>query len=129
MFQLIESIKRCKSDPKFSDRFFELFLNSDERIRKAFENADLANERFIFNRLLHRMLLQSCGVQGVAGGIDRSDDVRPWEPGFQRDYYHCWLDCLIRAAREMDSEFSPKLEQQWRDTFGREFECILSTRP
>ena len=59
-------------------------------------------------------------MPGLAARHSRTDrDVRP-------ELYDLWLDCLLRAARLHDAQFSPGIEAAWKATLAVGIEYMRS---
>lgn len=118
------SLSRCIGNPRFLDRFYELFINSSEAVAGKFRDTDLERQKRALSSSLYAMVMASEGGEAAIAYLDqiarrhgRQDLDIPAE------MYDQWLECLIRAVRESDPEFTPEVEQVWRGMmrFGIQF--------
>ena len=113
------SLKRCLATPDFLRAFYDLFMSFSDEIRAKFRQTDFTRQTRVLADSLYAMAvvgqgesdspawaeIDRLGLQHARGQLD----VRP-------ELYDVWLDCLVKAARQHDAEFTPELEQAWRDT-------------
>lgn len=113
------SLKRCLSTPDFLRTFYDLFMGFSEEIRAKFRQTDFTRQTRVLADSLYAMAvvgqgerespswaeIERLGRQHARGQLD----IRP-------ELYDVWLDCLVKAARQYDSQFTPELEQAWRET-------------
>jgi hemoglobin-like flavoprotein len=113
------SLKRCLATPDFLRAFYDMFMSHSDEIRAKFRQTDFTRQTRILADSLYAMAVVSQGEQESPAWaeIDRLGqrhahdqlDVRP-------EHYDVWLDCLVRAARQYDAQFTPELEDAWRGT-------------
>lgn len=113
------SLKRCLSTPDFLRTFYELFMGFSEEIREKFRSTDFTRQTRVLADSLYAMAVVAQGgsESPARAEMDRLSrlhahdelDIRP-------ELYDVWLDCLIKAARQYDPEFTPALEESWRET-------------
>ena len=119
-----ESLARCLDDPRFLDRFYELFLSSSDAVADKFRNTNFESQKRALASSLYLMIMAMDGGDGATGYLERiakrhgrNDlDIRP-------EMYDVWLDCLVCAASECDPQFSDEIEEHWREVmrFGIDF--------
>jgi len=115
----VASMKRCLASPEFLLDFYGFFMDSSEEVRQKFANTDFQKQTRV---LADSFWAISVAAQGprtsatwgdlprLAAKHSRKDmDIRP-------GLYDTWLDCLIKAARKHDKQFSDELEAAWRKT-------------
>ena len=113
------SLKRCLATPDFLHAFYEQFMGFSEEIRAKFRQTDFTRQTRVLADSLYMMAVVAQGESDAPAfaEFDRLGrqhsrgqlDIRP-------ELYDVWLDSLIRAARQYDSQFTPELEQAWRQT-------------
>jgi len=113
------SLKRCLSTPDFLRTFYEQFMGFSEEIREKFRQTDFTRQTRVLTDSLYAMAVIAQGesesparaeIERLAQQHGRDQlDIRP-------ELYDVWLDCLIKAARQHDPEFTPALEVAWRET-------------
>lgn len=99
---------------KFLDRFYEIFFCKSPAIAQLFKNTDMATQKTMLQDSIFYMK-DFCTskrpneyMQRIAKVHSKSAKNIPGE------FYDVWLDSLIEAAREYDSEFSEETERAWR---------------
>ncbi len=112
---VMDSYTRCTLKPEFFERFYENFLASNPAFREMFANTDFANQRELLRRGISMMLLYA--QDNVIGkvAVERLAQSHG-KDGMQigADLYPFWVDSLMKTVAELDDDFSPELENQWR---------------
>lgn len=122
-----DSLERCQANPKFLDRFYEIFIASDDAVAEKFAHTDLKRQQMMLKSSLF-LLLEVAGrhprgesvanFEGIAVRHDRSHhDVKP-------ELYTLWLDCMLTTVREFDMKFDAAIENAWRAVLGRGIEIM-----
>ena len=115
-----DSLARCLRGGEFFQRFYELFLGSSEEVREKFGNTDFRRQRRMlqtsFYMLVEYMALgwPECEayLERIAGAHGKDGrDIAP-------HLYDLWLECLLRAVKECDDQWSAEVEAAWRYTMG-----------
>ena len=113
------SLKRCLATPDFLRTFYDLFMSHSDEIRAKFRDTDFTKQTRVLADSLYAMAvvgqgerespawadIERLGMKHARGQLD----VRP-------EHYDVWLDCLVKAARQYDAQFTPELEHAWRST-------------
>ena len=110
-----DSLERCTANSEFLDRFYDLFLASSKEVAEKYRHTDFSRQKTMLKASLYMMILAAEGrteiqahLQRIAKRHSRTDlNIRP-------DLYTLWLDCLVQAARECDTRFTPETEAAWR---------------
>jgi hemoglobin-like flavoprotein len=111
------SVSRCLANPRFLDRFYELFVSSSDEIAAKFRDTDFDRQKRALASSLYLMVMAMeegdaaiAYLEKIADRHNRHDlDIRP-------EMYDVWLDCLVCAAGECDPDFSDEIERGWRET-------------
>lgn len=113
-----ESYKRILETGSYSgdflDDFYRRFLASSSEVASKFGKTDMTNQREMLKQSLYQMLmfltdkqsteyLEKMAVRHSRKGIDIPPRL-----------YDLWLECLIGAVRDYDSQFSDDVELAWR---------------
>ena len=99
---------------KFLDRFYEIFFSKSTTIAELFKNTNMGTQKTMLqDSILYMKDFCTSGrpneyMQRIAKVHSKSDKNIP------REFYDVWLDSLIEAAREYDSEFTDETEKAWR---------------
>jgi hemoglobin-like flavoprotein len=115
-----DSLRRCTSDKRFFDRFYERFLASSPRVREKFANTDFVRQKRALKASLHLILM---AAQDPEKGPDfYLREVAERHSSAQLDIgaelYDLWLDSLLASVRETDPEYGPEVEQAWESAMG-----------
>ena len=92
-------------------------MGSSEEVREKFKATEFPRQARVLADSLYLMAVASESrddsiawkeLDRLAAHHSRSGlDIRP-------ELYESWLQCLIKAAGQYDSEFSPEIEEAWR---------------
>ncbi len=114
-----DSFERCRTNPRFLDRFYDLFLGSSPTVAAKFTQTDLSRQKmmltislYIFIDLAYRGELTYPYIDRIAQVHSRTGKDIPAE------LYTLWLESLIQAVRECDPRFDPPTEAAWRRVLG-----------
>ena len=112
--EALESFRRIRGD-RLIDRFYELFLQSDERIRAMFAGTDFARQKQMLQHGILMMLSYSRGDAIGSLALKRLGQRHHGELGVGPEMYKSFVDCLLQAVSELDPEWGPRLERSWRN--------------
>jgi hemoglobin-like flavoprotein len=114
--QARDSLSRCIQSPEFLDRFYELFMDSSEDIRKRFEKTDFDRQKKMLQDSLFVMLVAAGTKTGFAFKelSKLAERHSRKQLGIHPDWYDLWLQCLLKAVAEHDPEYRPELDDAWR---------------
>lgn len=110
-----QSLSRCYANPRFLERFYELFTEASPEARAKFANTDMAQQRRMLKASLVLMMLGADGKQEGKVHLERIAGVHgKAELDIPAPLYDVWLDCLLKAVREFDPQCTDALLQAWR---------------
>lgn len=111
------SLKRCLADADFLREFYELFMASSPEVRDKFKDTEFPRQTRILADSLYLMAVASESRENAIAWKEldrlaerhsrRGLDIRP-------ELYDSWLECLVKAARKHDADFSSTIEEAWR---------------
>jgi hemoglobin-like flavoprotein len=110
-----DSLSGCARDPRFLERFYELFLASSAEVRYKFRGTDFPKQRRILKGSLYMMLQAAedepegqAHLERIAARHSKRDlDILP-------HLYNLWLDTLVQAVQEYDPKCTAETERVWR---------------
>ncbi|MGH7680828.1 MAG: hypothetical protein ACRENN_02455 [Candidatus Eiseniibacteriota bacterium] len=112
-----DSLERCQANPGFLDRFYEIFIASDNTVAAKFAATDLKRQQLMLKTSLY-LLLEASGRNPSAESILHLDRIALLHDRNHHDVppamYTLWLDCMLRAVRESDRMCNPEVESAWR---------------
>ncbi len=121
------SFDRCEAAGDFAERFYEVFLNSSPEIAPLFAKTDFKQQRKLLRASVYIMVTRDVDDPTAHDMLERIGhsharaklNIRP-------DLYALWLDSLCETVKGMDSEWTPALEQSWRDDMAPGIALITS---
>jgi truncated hemoglobin YjbI len=119
-----ESLERASADSRFLDLFYDGFISSSEEIRQIFINSDMDRLKRKLKSSLHMLTLladDAPGSEMYMGHLARVHGRYHIHP----EMFDMWLDSLVSAVALCDSEFSPQIEDAWRNVIGRGIDIML----
>lgn len=123
-----ESLKRCSANPRFLERFYEIFLACSPKIAEKFRNTDFARQREALNGSLHAMVLAVRDEPGLLdkhlAGLAERHSSRGF--GIGSELYDYWLDSLLAAVKEIDPQYDKKVHDAWERVMLVGIEYMLS---
>jgi hemoglobin-like flavoprotein len=111
--QVIASYHRARRSNELFDTFYELFLRKSPEIPTMFSRTDFPHQKLMLRQSILEMLI----FAQVKTGHDEIDRLaeRHRELHVKPQHYDLWLDALCESLARHDPQFSPELEQMWRD--------------
>lgn len=122
---LMSSYYRCRKNRQFIDAFYELFLAKSPEIAAMFAGTDFNIQRLMLRESLLEMLCFDRDIPGTREEVERLGrhhgqlEVTP-------EMYSMWLDALCEAIRKYDPEYSPTVEQRWRQAMQKGIDIMLA---
>lgn len=111
-----DSYDRCIASGRLIDRFYELFLQ-DPEIAEFFRTTDFSKQKRALQMSLYLMMMAVIGqpegsahLQRIAES-HRMMDIKP-------HHFDLWLNALLQAVAECDSEYTPATADAWRYIMG-----------
>lgn len=110
-----KSFGRCTVNPKFLDRFYEIFLASNPSIGPMFAKTEFTKQKAALRGGLTMILMHSQGNSVGTKALDKiADSHSKKKLNISPTLYPFWVNSLIQTIREFDSELTPALEAEWR---------------
>ncbi|QEF96648.1 hypothetical protein Mal15_06760 [Stieleria maiorica] len=124
---IVASYRRCMRGDGFIDTFYRLFLASSDEVRIKFQFTDMVHQKLVLRESLLMLILYSenqdrsqAELIKLAERHDRNHaDIAP-------HLYELWLDTLCIAVAQHDPEFTPQVEQLWRDAMQPGIDLMIS---
>ena len=121
------SYSRSLFELDFLERFYQIFMDSDDAIREKFRRTDFSTQIHLLRHGLMSAMMFAEGDMMANACIDRIRnshnhkqlDIRP-------EYYSLWLSSLIQAVSQCDPDFNEELERDWRAVLFPAIEHIQS---
>jgi len=111
------SFGRCLRKHGFIERFYEILLASHPAMSPMFARSDFRGQRLALRRGISMAISWAAGSTMVQRPMQQMIEVHsragraPVEPVL----YVYWIDSLLRAIDEFDTELTPELSARWRE--------------
>jgi hemoglobin-like flavoprotein len=111
-----DSLGRCQDNPAFISRFYDLFIAASPEAAEKFRDTDFERQRRAMSSSLYALVLAMEGGRAASLYLDRiARQHGRKDLGIRPELYEVWLECLIEAVKECDSQYSDEIERLWRD--------------
>lgn len=110
------SLERCGANPRFLERFYDLFLAASPAIRAKFKDTNFHRQRRMVQASLHGVVAfvrygeswPDPYLREVAETHSRRDlDIAP-------ELYELWLQSLLQAVAEHDPQHNAAIHYAWQ---------------
>jgi hemoglobin-like flavoprotein len=125
--QVVASYHRARASGELFDTFYNLFLAKSTEIPPMFASTDFQHQKLMLRESLLEMLV-FFQTQSGRDEIERLAE-RHRRLNVQRNLYCLWLDSLCEALAQHDPEFTPRLEQTWREAMRPGIDVMTSGLP
>ena len=122
-----KSYGRACLNPKFLDRFYEIFLGSHPRIKPLFAKTDFKKQKEALRTGLAMLLAHLEGKPTGTMTLDRIGESHSKKNmNIDPNLYQYWIDSLVKAVKEIDPQFTPELERGWEKVCRAGVDYIVS---
>jgi len=110
-----ESYGRCATKSNFIDIFYDEFLKSHPSIKPMFAHTDFKKQKELLRTGIAMLLSH---IEGKPVGtmtlnrIGQSHDKN--HMNIDPNLYQFWINSLVKAVKQCDSQFAPDLERSWQ---------------
>ncbi|HLV78086.1 MAG TPA: globin domain-containing protein [Marinobacter sp.] len=111
---VFQSYGRCCQREVFFRDFYDHFMSSSDAIRNRFVNTDMAAQRHLLRNGVMQIILVARGMsdrklRDLGESHNRHNyDIKP-------EWYDLWEQALLKTVRAHDPEWTPELQQAWRE--------------
>ena len=121
------SYDRCLEDDRFYDTFYDKFLAKSEEIPPLFATTDFRRQKQMIRMSVRMMVRLGAGEAGTKLAISKLGESHSRrQHNIPAHLYDLWLDALCESIAQHDPDYTPELEQQWRDTMKPGIEMMIS---
>lgn len=112
---VLSSYGRCLLKRGFIERFYDIFMASDDSIRALFARTDMSKQYLALRRGISTAISYAEGSGIVGGTMDEMAQVhsRKGRVPIQPHLYRHWLESILKAVREYDPAANARLMQRW----------------
>lgn len=118
-----DSFERCRQDPMFLDRFYALFIDSNDEVQSMFRQTDMERQKELLMITLSYMMLAHADPTVLDRVADRHNrknlNIKPHQ-------YVLWLECMVAAVHQTDPKFSRDVAEAWRVTMQPGIDYLIS---
>lgn len=112
-----KSFGRCTVNPKFLDRFYEIFLASHPAIAPMFAKTEFTKQKAALRGGLTLMVMHGQGNSVGTKALDKiAESHSKKKLNISPSLYPFWINSLIQTIKEVDPHMTPSLEAEWRKT-------------
>ena len=123
--QVVASYHRARETGQLFDTFYRIFLGKSPEIPSMFARTDFPHQKLMLRESILEMLVFAQTGSGRRE-IERLGE-RHRQLNVTASHYELWLDALCGALRQHDPQFSPDLEQEWRDTMRKGIDVMVGS--
>ncbi len=109
------SLKQCLEHPNFIDLFYDYFVNSSPEVAAKFIDTDMLHQKQMLKNSLYVLELMAGhdpntmnSLQSLAQSHNRHGHA------IHSNLYELWLESILKAARQCDSQFDDATVRVWR---------------
>lgn len=114
------SLGRAITHGDLFERFYEIFLESNPRIKPMFANTNMSVQKGLLRQGVNLALMFA---EGKAIGKSAMDRLRNSHSkshiSIDPSMYRYWLDSFMKAVAEFDPEFNADLDKLWRQALSK----------
>jgi hemoglobin-like flavoprotein len=112
-----ESLRRCNTDSRFLDRFYERFLGSSPKVRRKFAGTDFVRQKRMLQASLQLLLVAAQGDGSAAAPYLDQVAARhgAGQMAIGAELYDLWLDALLATVHETDPDWTSDVARAWED--------------
>lgn len=124
---VLDSYHRCEAVGGLFDTFYDIFFAKSPEISPKFSNTDMELQKqnvmasvLMALRLATEDLVARKYIQEIAETHSRErHDIRP-------QLYGVWLNALCEAISKQDPQYTPALEEKWRQAMRPAIELMIA---
>lgn len=122
-----KSFNRCKDNPRFMPRFYEIFIKSNPRIAPYFAKTDMAKQHGLLKEGLELLIMFGFGSLKAKSYMVKMGEMHNRNHiNVPPDLYPFWVSSMVAAVRDIDPEFTPEIEVSWRRHLQKGIDRIIS---
>ena len=128
---LIETVRasydRCCSDGDFAGTFYEIFFTKSPEIPKLFADTDFTQQKRHFRAASLLLIKYQPEDDVVRAALEKIGKTHSrGEYNISPDLYPFFLESVCEAVKKHDPEWTPELEDQWKECVKEGVDLIAS---
>jgi len=122
--QFHQSFERCVNDPRFIDKFYEIFLSSSDEINILFKDTNMETQKVM---LVTSMAFMTRAYENNPSFLSEiAEKHNSNNLGIKPHLYPLWLNSLISTAKLIDPLFDMDTENLWREIMQPGIDYMIS---
>jgi len=126
--KVINSFHRARHSGGLFTTFYEIFLQKSPEIEPLFARTDFERQKRMLKQSLLELLNYAGGIESAVEEIARLAGKHAGM-SIKKSHYSMWLDALCEAVAIHDSEFTPELEELWRQSLQPGIDAMTNYLP
>ena len=120
-----DSMGRCIFHGNLVERFYEIFLDSDPKIKPMFANTDMEKQKQLLDHGLSLAILYVSGHAMGKRGLQRLRESHSRNNlNVSPELYPFWKQSLIQAVTELDPEYTDDIGRAWDEVLQQAIDYI-----
>ena len=125
--QIRASFDRCEAAGDFAEQFYEVFLKSSPVVAPLFAKTDFTKQRKLLRATVYILVTRNLeDLQAKEALVRIGHSHSRAQLNIRPALYEVWLDSLCETVKRMDPDWSPDIEQWWRDRMRPGIDLITS---
>ncbi|REK16545.1 MAG: globin [Planctomycetota bacterium] len=124
---VLNSYHRCETAGGLFDTFYDVFFAKSPEIPPKFVQTDMERQKQdVMASVL--MALRLAGGDAVARKYvsELAESHSRGRHNIKPELYALWLDALCESIKQHDPQYTPELEQQWREAMRPAIELMMA---
>ncbi|MFP4560497.1 MAG: globin [Thiohalorhabdus sp.] len=110
------SLGRCLLNGDVFGTFYNIFLDSDPRVRELFANTEWEAQKALLRQGVNNVISFYEGSATAQAAMDRIRQTHSKaQMNIPPDLYDFWVDSMVEAVRRHDPELDAELEAAWKE--------------
>ncbi|KPV41922.1 hypothetical protein AN478_00010 [Thiohalorhabdus denitrificans] len=110
------SLGRCLLNGDVFGTFYDIFLDSDPRVRELFASTEWEAQKALLRQGVNNVISFYEGSATAQSAMDRIRQTHSKaQMGIPPDLYDSWVSSMLEAVRRHDPELDAELEAAWRE--------------
>ncbi len=98
----------------FFDLFYEIFIDSSEKVAAKFENTDMERQKVVVRSSLYHMMHFYAAKESSEYMDQLAESHGKSAKNIEPELYDLWLEAMIETLKECDPQYGRKVELAWR---------------
>ncbi|MCP5214280.1 MAG: hypothetical protein H6995_04640 [Pseudomonadales bacterium] len=115
----LQSLRRCKKNDDFIDRFYTRFFATADEVKMMFIHTNINLQKVKLLKSLEMIVLAIEGIPEAVHQLnERAISHDRHHLNVKPELYDYWLESLLKTVVECDNEYTKEVELAWREVVG-----------